>query len=143
MPGEGTWTWFCSLMAPRACARKNRAGETYVNQIVDFLDVSPKARVGAGAVLSRVRTEFRPGRYGTRGRGEAGGPGRGVHGPGTMTGLALRHMVEHSFSEAQARGQGSTCPAWAWSSPTAAPRITSPCGRRRREEGGLARAGLI
>ena len=38
----------------------------FVNQIVDFLDVSPEGtRVGLVQFSSRVRTEFPLGRYGT------------------------------------------------------------------------------
>uniref|UniRef100_A0A8C8RKJ4 Matrilin 4 n=1 Tax=Pelusios castaneus TaxID=367368 RepID=A0A8C8RKJ4_9SAUR len=74
----------------------------FVNQIVDFLDVSPHGtRVGLVQYSSRVRTEFPLNQYHT-----AEGIKKAVlkveyMEKGTMTGLALKHMLEHSFSEAE------------------------------------------
>ncbi|KAF6284537.1 matrilin 4 [Rhinolophus ferrumequinum] len=74
----------------------------FVNQIVDFLDVSPEGtRVGLVQFSSRVRTEFPLGRYGTAEEVKQAVLAIEYMERGTMTGLALRHMVEHSFSEAQ------------------------------------------
>uniref|UniRef100_A0A8C5XMD7 Matrilin 4 n=1 Tax=Microcebus murinus TaxID=30608 RepID=A0A8C5XMD7_MICMU len=74
----------------------------FVNQIVDFLDVSPDGtRVGLVQFSSRVRTEFPLGRYGTAAEVKQAVLAVEYMERGTMTGLALRHMVEHSFSEAQ------------------------------------------
>lgn len=74
----------------------------FVNQIVDFLDVSPEGtRVGLVQFSSRVRTEFPLGRYGTGAEVKQAVMAVEYMERGTMTGLALRHMVEHSFSEAQ------------------------------------------
>ncbi|XP_077015562.1 matrilin-4 isoform X2 [Tamandua tetradactyla] len=74
----------------------------FVNQIVDFLDVSPEgARVGLVQFSSRVRTEFPLGRYGTAAEVKQAVLAVEYMERGTMTGLALRHLVEHSFSEAQ------------------------------------------
>ncbi|XP_055293680.1 matrilin-4 isoform X2 [Moschus berezovskii] len=74
----------------------------FVNQIVDFLDVSPEGtRVGLVQFSSRVRTEFPLGRYGTAAEVKQAVRAVEYMERGTMTGLALRHMVEHSFSEAQ------------------------------------------
>lgn len=74
----------------------------FVNQIVDFLDVSPEGtRVGLVQFSSRVRTEFPLGRYGTAAEVKRAVLAVEYMERGTMTGLALRHMVEHSFSEAQ------------------------------------------
>uniref|UniRef100_A0A673USQ4 Matrilin 4 n=1 Tax=Suricata suricatta TaxID=37032 RepID=A0A673USQ4_SURSU len=74
----------------------------FVNQIVDFLDVSPEGtRVGLVQFSSRVRTEFPLGRYGTAAEVKQAVMAVEYMERGTMTGLALRHMVEHSFSEAQ------------------------------------------
>ncbi|XP_017733464.1 PREDICTED: matrilin-4 isoform X2 [Rhinopithecus bieti] len=74
----------------------------FVNQIVDFLDVSPEGtRVGLVQFSSRVRTEFPLGRYGTAAEVKQAVLAVEYMERGTMTGLALQHMVEHSFSEAQ------------------------------------------
>ncbi|XP_008055700.1 matrilin-4 isoform X1 [Carlito syrichta] len=74
----------------------------FVNQIVDFLDVSPEGtRVGLVQFSSRVRTEFPLGRYGTAAEVKQAVLAVEYMERGTMTGLALRHMVEHSFSEVQ------------------------------------------
>ncbi|XP_062058357.1 matrilin-4 isoform X2 [Lepus europaeus] len=74
----------------------------FVTQIVDFLDVSPEGtRVGLVQFSSRVRTEFPLGRYGTAAELKQAVLAVEYMERGTMTGLALRHMVEHSFSEAQ------------------------------------------
>ncbi|XP_064132198.1 matrilin-4 isoform X1 [Loxodonta africana] len=74
----------------------------FVNQIVDFLDVSPEGtRVGLVQFSSRVRTEFPLGRYGTAAEVKQAVLAIEYMERGTMTGMALRHLVEHSFSEAQ------------------------------------------
>ncbi|XP_004370365.1 matrilin-4 isoform X1 [Trichechus manatus latirostris] len=74
----------------------------FVNQIVDFLDVSPEGtRVGLVQFSSRVRTEFPLGRYGTAAEVKQAVLAVEYMERGTMTGMALRHLVEHSFSEAQ------------------------------------------
>ncbi|XP_020839751.1 matrilin-4 [Phascolarctos cinereus] len=74
----------------------------FVNQIVDFLDVSPEGtRVGLVQYSSRVRTEFPLGRYGTADEVKQAVLAVEYMEKGTMTGLALRHLVEHSFSETQ------------------------------------------
>ncbi|XP_010629790.1 matrilin-4 [Fukomys damarensis] len=74
----------------------------FVNQIVDFLDVSPEGtRIGLVQFSSRVRTEFPLGRYGSAAEVKRAVLAVEYMERGTMTGLALRHMVEHSFSEAQ------------------------------------------
>ncbi|KAM6163861.1 matrilin-4 [Rhynchocyon petersi] len=74
----------------------------FVNQIVDFLDVSPEGtRVGLVQFSSRVRTEFPLGRYGTAAEVKRAVLAVEYMERGTMTGTALRHLVEHSFSEAQ------------------------------------------
>ncbi|XP_006881630.1 PREDICTED: matrilin-4 isoform X1 [Elephantulus edwardii] len=74
----------------------------FVNQIVDFLDVSPEGtRVGLVQFSSRVRTEFPLGRYGTAAEVKHAVLAVEYMERGTMTGAALRHLAEHSFSEAQ------------------------------------------
>lgn len=92
--------------------------------MVDSLDVSPQGtRVGLVQYSSRVRTEFPLSMYQTAEDIKAAvlkvgpeGPPSGVHPDpalvlvppqvdymekGTMTGLALKHMLENSFSEAE------------------------------------------
>ncbi|KAJ1076472.1 hypothetical protein K5549_002512 [Capra hircus] len=65
----------------------------FVNQIVDFLDVSPEGtRVGLVQFSSRVRTEFPLGRYGTAAEVKQAVLAVEYMERGTMTGLALRHM---------------------------------------------------
>ncbi|XP_025047163.1 matrilin-4 isoform X2 [Alligator sinensis] len=74
----------------------------FVNQIVDFLDVSPHGtRVGLVQYSSRVRTEFPLNKYKTANDVKAAVMKVEYMEKGTMTGLALKHMIEHSFSEAE------------------------------------------
>uniref|UniRef100_A0A8C3S8M0 Matrilin 4 n=1 Tax=Chelydra serpentina TaxID=8475 RepID=A0A8C3S8M0_CHESE len=74
----------------------------FVNQIVDFLDVSPHGtRVGLVQYSSRVRTEFPLNQYKTAEDIKKAVLRVEYMEKGTMTGLALKHMLEHSFSEAE------------------------------------------
>ncbi|XP_077191587.1 matrilin-4 [Paroedura picta] len=74
----------------------------FVNQIVDFLDVSPHGtRVGLVQYSSRVRTEFPLNQYTTAEDVKKAVQRVQYMEKGTMTGLALKHMLEHSFSEAE------------------------------------------
>ncbi|XP_050773300.1 matrilin-4 isoform X2 [Gopherus flavomarginatus] len=74
----------------------------FVNQIVDFLDVSPHGtRVGLVQYSSRVRTEFPLNQYETAEDIKKAVLKVEYMEKGTMTGLALKHMLEHSFSEAE------------------------------------------
>ncbi|XP_058636037.1 matrilin-4 isoform X7 [Onychostoma macrolepis] len=73
----------------------------FVNQVVDQLDVSPKGtRVGLVQYSSRVRTEFPLSMYQTKDEIKKAVMNVEYMEKGTMTGLALKHMVENSFSEA-------------------------------------------
>ncbi|XP_042614888.1 matrilin-4-like isoform X13 [Cyprinus carpio] len=73
----------------------------FVNQVVDQLDVSPKGtRVGLIQYSSRVRTEFPLSMYQTKEEIKKAVMNVEYMEKGTMTGLALKHMVENSFSEA-------------------------------------------
>ncbi|XP_042582493.1 matrilin-4-like isoform X10 [Cyprinus carpio] len=73
----------------------------FVNQVVDQLDVSPKGtRVGLVQYSSRVRTEFPLSMYQTKEEIKKAVMNVDYMEKGTMTGLALKHMVENSFSEA-------------------------------------------
>ncbi|XP_024057763.1 matrilin-4 [Terrapene carolina triunguis] len=74
----------------------------FVNQIVDFLDVSAHGtRVGLVQYSSRVRTEFPLNQYKTAEDIKKAVLKVEYMEKGTMTGLALKHMLEHSFSEAE------------------------------------------
>ncbi|XP_038225620.1 matrilin-4 [Dermochelys coriacea] len=74
----------------------------FVNQIVDFLDVSPHGtRVGLVQYSSRVRTEFPLNQYKMAEDIKKAVLKVEYMEKGTMTGLALKHMLEHSFSEAE------------------------------------------
>lgn len=74
----------------------------FVNQIVDFLDVSPQGtHVGLVQYSSRVRTEFPLNKFTTAADVKEAVQRVQYMEKGTMTGLALKHMVEHSFSEAE------------------------------------------
>ncbi|XP_060086879.1 matrilin-4 [Heteronotia binoei] len=74
----------------------------FVNQIVDFLDVSPHGtRVGLVQYSSRVRTEFPLQQYTAAEDVKKAVQRVQYMEKGTMTGLALKHMLEHSFSEAE------------------------------------------
>ncbi|XP_071397716.1 matrilin-4 [Centroberyx affinis] len=73
----------------------------FVNQVVDSLDVSTHGtRVGLVQYSSRVRTEFPLNMYHTADEIKAAVMKVDYMEKGTMTGLALKHMVENSFSEA-------------------------------------------
>ncbi|XP_077053952.1 matrilin-4 isoform X3 [Siphateles boraxobius] len=84
----------------------------FVNQVVDQLDVSPKGtRVGLVQYSSRVRTEFPLSMYQTKEEIKKAVMNVEYMEKGTMTGLALKHMVENSFTEADgARPAGKNIP---------------------------------
>ncbi|XP_056126480.1 matrilin-4 isoform X6 [Rhinichthys klamathensis goyatoka] len=84
----------------------------FVNQVVDQLDVSPKGtRVGLVQYSSRVRTEFTLSMYQTKEEIKKAVMNVEYMEKGTMTGLALKHMVENSFTEADgARPAGKNIP---------------------------------
>ncbi|XP_032366243.1 matrilin-4 isoform X2 [Etheostoma spectabile] len=74
----------------------------FVNQVVDSLDVSAHGtRVGLVQYSSRVRTEFPLSMYHTADEIKAAVMKVDYMEKGTMTGLALKHMLENSFSEAE------------------------------------------
>ncbi|XP_035486239.2 matrilin-4 isoform X2 [Scophthalmus maximus] len=74
----------------------------FVNQVVDSLDVSAHGtRVGLVQYSSRVRTEFPLNMYHSADEIKAAVMKVDYMEKGTMTGLALKHMVENSFSEAE------------------------------------------
>ncbi|XP_030229581.1 matrilin-4 isoform X4 [Gadus morhua] len=74
----------------------------FVNQVVDSLDVSAQGtRVGLVQYSSRVRTEFPLNMYHTAEDIKAAVMKVDYMEKGTMTGLALKHMLENSFSEAE------------------------------------------
>uniref|UniRef100_A0A3P9M1H1 Matrilin 4 n=1 Tax=Oryzias latipes TaxID=8090 RepID=A0A3P9M1H1_ORYLA len=74
----------------------------FVNQVVDSLDVSARGtRVGLVQYSSRVRTEFPLNMYHTAEDIKAAVMKVEYMEKGTMTGLALKHMLENSFSEAE------------------------------------------
>uniref|UniRef100_A0A3Q3IYN0 VWFA domain-containing protein n=1 Tax=Monopterus albus TaxID=43700 RepID=A0A3Q3IYN0_MONAL len=74
----------------------------FVNQVVDSLDVSAHGtRVGLVQYSSRVRTEFPLNMYHSADEIKAAVMKVVYMEKGTMTGLALKHMLEHSFSEAE------------------------------------------
>ncbi|XP_073809029.1 matrilin-4 isoform X10 [Danio rerio] len=74
----------------------------FVNQVVDQLDVSAKGtRVGLVQYSSRVRTEFPLSMYHSKDEIKKAVMNVEYMEKGTMTGLALKHMVENSFSEAE------------------------------------------
>ncbi|XP_069508306.1 matrilin-4 isoform X2 [Ambystoma mexicanum] len=73
----------------------------FVTKIVDSLDISPLGtRVGLVQYSSRVRTEFALDQYKTAKDIKNAVLNIEYMEKGTMTGLALQHMVEQSFSEA-------------------------------------------
>uniref|UniRef100_A0A667X5Y6 Matrilin 4 n=1 Tax=Myripristis murdjan TaxID=586833 RepID=A0A667X5Y6_9TELE len=84
----------------------------FVNQVVDSLDVSAHGtRVGLVQYSSRVRTEFPLNMYHTADEIKAAVMKVEYMEKGTMTGLALKHMLENSFSEAEgARPLGRNIP---------------------------------
>lgn len=74
----------------------------FVNQVVDQLDITGHGtRVGLVQYSSRVRTEFPLGMYKSKEEIKAAVMKVEYMEKGTMTGLALKHMVENSFSEAE------------------------------------------
>ncbi|KAG9353419.1 hypothetical protein JZ751_018015, partial [Albula glossodonta] len=74
----------------------------FVNQVVDSLDVSPHGtRVGLVQYSSRVRTEFTLSQFQSAEDIKNAVMKVEYMEKGTMTGLALKHMVENSFSEAE------------------------------------------
>ncbi|KAG7236875.1 hypothetical protein INR49_000179 [Caranx melampygus] len=74
----------------------------FVNQVVDSLDVSAHGtRVGLVQYSSRVRTEFPLNMYHSADEIKAAVMKVEYMEKGTMTGLALKHMLENSFSEAE------------------------------------------
>ncbi|XP_053724948.1 matrilin-4 [Synchiropus splendidus] len=74
----------------------------FVNQVVDSLDVSLHGtRVGLVQYSSRVRTEFPLNMYHTAEEIKAAVMKVEYMEKGTMTGLALKHMLENSFSDAE------------------------------------------
>ncbi|XP_058260029.1 matrilin-4 isoform X2 [Hemibagrus wyckioides] len=74
----------------------------FVNQVVDQLDISAHGtRVGLVQYSSRVRTEFPLSMYKSKEEIKAAVMNVAYMEKGTMTGLALMHMVQQSFSEAE------------------------------------------
>nr|XP_023839371.1 matrilin-4 [Salvelinus alpinus] len=74
----------------------------FVNQVVDSLDVSAHGtRVGVVQYSSHVRTEFALKMYEKADDIKKAVMNVEYMEKGTMTGLALKHMVENSFSEAE------------------------------------------
>uniref|UniRef100_A0A8C5DRK8 Matrilin-4-like n=1 Tax=Gouania willdenowi TaxID=441366 RepID=A0A8C5DRK8_GOUWI len=74
----------------------------FVNQVVDSLDVSAHGtRVGLVQYSSRVRTEFPLNKFHSAADIKAAVMKVDYMEKGTMTGLALKHMLENSFSEAE------------------------------------------
>uniref|UniRef100_A0A665U8F5 Matrilin 4 n=1 Tax=Echeneis naucrates TaxID=173247 RepID=A0A665U8F5_ECHNA len=74
----------------------------FVNQVVDSLDISAHGtRVGLVQYSSRVRTEFPLNMYHSADEIKAAVMKVDYMEKGTMTGLALKHMLENSFSEAE------------------------------------------
>lgn len=72
----------------------------FVIKIVDSLDVSPHGtHVGLVQYSSRVRTEFSLNQF--KSSKDVSNAVRNIEymEKGTMTGLSLKHMVEHSFSQ--------------------------------------------
>ncbi|TSZ54729.1 Matrilin-4 [Bagarius yarrelli] len=73
----------------------------FVNQVVDQLDISAHGtRVGLVQYSSRVRTEFPLSMYKSKEEIKAAVMKVAYMEKGTMTGLALKHMIQNSFSEA-------------------------------------------
>ncbi|KAJ8412139.1 hypothetical protein AAFF_G00144060 [Aldrovandia affinis] len=74
----------------------------FVNQVVDSLDVSAHGtRIGLVQYSSRVRTEFPLSLYQSAEDIKTAVMKVEYMEKGTMTGLALKHMVENSFSESE------------------------------------------
>ncbi|XP_078275427.1 matrilin-4 [Rhinoraja longicauda] len=73
----------------------------FVNNIVDALDVSGQGtRVGLVQYSSSVRTEFPLGKHSSPAALKSAVSGVQYMEKGTMTGLALKHMVQNSFTTA-------------------------------------------
>lgn len=71
----------------------------FVNSIVDSLDISKMGtHVGLLQYSTKVRTEFTLGQYSTAQHIKSAVNRMQYMGRGSMTGLALRHMFESSFS---------------------------------------------
>ncbi|XP_077193127.1 IgGFc-binding protein-like [Paroedura picta] len=74
----------------------------FVNRIVDFLEVSSwGTRVGLIQYSSSARTEFRLNQYTTAAQIKAAVQRVHYMAGGTMTGLAIKHMLEQGFSTAE------------------------------------------
>lgn len=74
----------------------------FVNQVVDQLDISAHGtRVGLVQYSSQVRTEFPLSMYKSKEEIKAAVMKVAYMEKGTMTGLALKHLVQDSFSEAE------------------------------------------
>ncbi|XP_061689213.1 matrilin-4 isoform X1 [Syngnathoides biaculeatus] len=74
----------------------------FVNEVVDTLDVSERGtRVGLVQYSSRVRTEFTLDQFRSADDIKAAVTKMKYMEKGTMTGLALAHMLDKSFSEAE------------------------------------------
>ncbi|XP_051932257.1 matrilin-4 isoform X4 [Hippocampus zosterae] len=74
----------------------------FVNEVVDTLDVSEHGtRVGLVQYSSRVRTEFTLNQFHSADDIKAAVMKMAYMEKGTMTGMALQHMLESSFSEAE------------------------------------------
>nr|XP_061804853.1 matrilin-2-like isoform X1 [Nerophis lumbriciformis]XP_061804859.1 matrilin-2-like isoform X1 [Nerophis lumbriciformis]XP_061804865.1 matrilin-2-like isoform X1 [Nerophis lumbriciformis] len=72
----------------------------FINTIVDSLDISEMGtHVGLVQYSTKVRTEFTLGKYSTAQDVKQAVTGMRYMGKGSMTGSALRHMFEHSFSD--------------------------------------------
>ncbi|XP_043994594.1 cartilage matrix protein [Gambusia affinis] len=79
----------------------------WINQIIDKLDVSDKnAHVGLVQYSSTVRTEFPLGRYNNKKDLKEAVKKMDYMERGTMTGMALRHMVDSVFNIAQGARPG-------------------------------------
>ncbi|XP_028254133.1 cartilage matrix protein isoform X2 [Parambassis ranga] len=81
----------------------------WINQIIDKLDVSEsKTHVGLVQYSSSVRQEFPLGRYNNKKDLKEAVKKMAYMEKGTMTGQALRHMTENSFSPGQGARPGVT-----------------------------------
>ncbi|KAJ8287543.1 hypothetical protein COCON_G00002020 [Conger conger] len=74
----------------------------FVNHIVDSLQIGSRStRVGLVQFASAVRTEFSLGQHGTKKAVKEAVAAVRYMAMGTMTGLALRHLLEKSFEESE------------------------------------------
>ncbi|XP_030268471.1 cartilage matrix protein isoform X2 [Sparus aurata] len=81
----------------------------WINQIIDKLDVSDsKAHVGLVQYSSSVRQEFPLGRYNNKKDLKDAVKKMAYMERGTMTGQALRHLIDNSFSAGQGARPGVT-----------------------------------